>query len=190
MKKLISTLMIFGLMVGNVAYAKNVKLFDLSKHELKSKEEGKIETYQVGDVTLKTDLIYNKKRLNHSNGSIIDLSRQDGFNGMYIIYKRYESQDYGTGNTNLKITFSDEFGENLRITNDDRGTWYLGDKTVKFSKGEEIIKFVLKNKQLKIYRNNKILQTLQTDHMDKVSNVRFNTSEWETVYDLKVIAEN
>lgn len=181
--------MIFGLMVGNVAYAKKVKLFDLSKHELKSKEEGKIETYKIADITLKTDLVYNSKRQYHSNGTKLLLSRNKSFEGMNLIYKR--SHNNGPYQNTVRFEFNDEFGEMIKITRTG-SDFYVGDKEYRNQSSQnEVLKFSIESNKISVYRNNEFINSIKTEHMDKITNINFTLDKSEEiVYDLKIIAEN
>jgi len=109
MKRFLKVLLAVSLMVG-VAHAKKVMLFDLSKHELQSKNKNKYETYKIGDITLKTDLQYHGGKEPYHTFSRIKII-MPSYEGIMFYFA--SSALFNDNNSLFMVT--DDFGEIAKI---------------------------------------------------------------------------
>jgi len=115
--KLFGKIVLMLALLSGVVYAKKVKLFDISKYDLKKKDKTGLETFKVGDIIVKTDLKYYENSEMYYEGSNIHVYMND-FEGVSILIKRNIIQDGIAWESHYpygKITLSDEFGAEVNI---------------------------------------------------------------------------
>jgi hypothetical protein len=170
---------------SQVASAQKIKLFELKKYKLESKDENKLETYKSGEVVLKTDLNYYKtKNTYYSNGTKM-VVKVPSYEGLTFLIKM--SFD---GNSN--ITWTDDFEEFVTIYIDNyRGQISLNKKLIKINQYNQIsLKFRVEGKKILVFNAKEKIGSVSTSHMDKVTSFTFNINKNIKIYNFMIIKDS
>lgn len=163
-QKLLKIIFLIALLHG-FANAELVKIFDLSKIELTAKEKNKIETYDIGEQYLKTDLIYNAVRDNYYLGSKASFIFKKPLKSGMIVLK-VSLDDYSKNNF---LTFEDEHGGIFSI----KAVYFNSAGGIRIGDKEYSLK---SNNTLKIlFENGKNIELFHEGI--KIANFKYNINE-------------
>lgn len=165
-QKLLKIIFLIALL-HSFANAELVKIFDLSKIELSAKEKNKIETYDIGEQYLKTDLIYNAVQDNYYLGNKASFIFKEPLKSGMIVLK-VSLKDSSKNNF---FTFEDEHGGifSIKVVYNGTGSGYgirIGDKAY----------YLGSNNTLKIlFENGKNIELFHEGI--KIANFKYNINE-------------
>jgi len=192
MKKIVLIFLTLGLVLGSAAFAQKVKVFNLKDYQLKPEKQNTLETYKVGEITIKTDLKYIENAEMYYEGTNLYLT-MPSFEGLTFFYKKNsnpyrDDYKYPRGG---KITFSDDFGEAIIF-------YYWEDKLEVLGKEYFIgrnssLKFKIAKDNISLYNHGKLIVNVPAKHMDSIVSYehKFGRYEYgnERIYNLMIIAE-
>ncbi len=188
MKRLGKLLLAVSLLSG-VAYAERVKLFDLGKQKLESTEEGKLETYKIGSVIIKTDLAYNDKK-EYYHGRNLKFEFTKPLNNFTLIFKTWMDREH----YDKKLNFYDDLGEVYSLRFNASSLYFFKngkEQEIASIRGNKTFKLTVKNKEINIYVDNQLCGSSSLEHMGSIVSYdqQFMPDADQVLYKFLIIAD-